>query len=60
MQGEDRERWQVLCELAAKEEDPDKLFALTQEINRLLEEKEVRLKMARNQPAYSNSGKAQW
>jgi hypothetical protein len=41
MQGEDRERWQVLCELAAKEEDPDKLFALTQEINRLLDEKKL-------------------
>jgi hypothetical protein len=35
MQGEDRERWQVLCEQAAKEQDAARLFALTQEINRL-------------------------
>ena len=42
---EDRkERWQELCALASREVDPDKLFALTQEINRLLEEKEVRLR----------------
>lgn len=49
MQGEGRERWQLLCEQAAKEQDADKLFALTQEINRLLEEKESRLKAARKQ-----------
>lgn len=55
MEGEDKERWQILCELAAKEQDPDKLFAMTQEINRLLEEKEAGLKEARKQPAYSDS-----
>lgn len=44
MQGERRERWQLLCEQAAKEQNAEKLFALTQEINRLLEEKEHRLK----------------
>ena len=33
------ERWMELCELAAKESDPNKLMKLTEEIVRLLEEK---------------------
>lgn len=33
-----------LCEQAANEQDPDKLMELVREINRLLEEKELRLK----------------
>jgi hypothetical protein len=33
-----------LCALAAEEQDHDKLLELTREINRLLEEKEQRLK----------------
>lgn len=44
MDGKNKERWLQLCELAAAEQDPDKLFGLVQEINRLLEEKEERLK----------------
>jgi hypothetical protein len=47
MQGEQKERWQVLCEMAQKEADRDKLLALTQEINRLLEEDENRRKAVR-------------
>jgi hypothetical protein len=47
MQGEQKERWQVLCEMAQKETDRDKLLALTQEINHLLEEDEDRRKAAR-------------
>jgi hypothetical protein len=47
MQGEQKERWQVLCEMAQKETDRDKLLALTQEINRLLEEDENRRKAVR-------------
>jgi hypothetical protein len=39
-----KERWFQLCELAAKEQDPKKLLSLIEEINRLLEEKEQRLK----------------
>lgn len=39
-----RERWQELCELAAKEQDPKKLMELMKEINRLLEIKLNRLK----------------
>ena len=38
------ERWMELCALAAEEQDPIKLLALTQEIARLLKLKEQRLK----------------
>jgi len=44
MQGETGELWKKLCEQAAVEQDPDKLLELTQEISRLLDEKEARLK----------------
>ena len=48
MEGETKERWFQLAQLAAVEQDPKKLLALTQEINRLLEEKEDRLKQSRS------------
>lgn len=44
MRGETGERWRKLCEQAAIEQDPEKLLELTREINRLLDEKEARLK----------------
>jgi len=44
MQGQTGERWRKLCEQAAIEQDPDRLLLLAQEISRLLEEKEQRLK----------------
>ncbi len=44
MEGPARERWLELAVLAANEQDPAKLLTLIQEINRLLEEKEQRLK----------------
>lgn len=47
MEGPTKERWYELCELAAKEQDASKLVALVTEINRLLEEKEQRLKAKR-------------
>jgi len=43
MQGENKERWELLCAQAAVEQDPDKMIELVREINRLLEEKEARL-----------------
>jgi hypothetical protein len=43
MQGETKERWMELCELAAKEQDPVKLLKLVAEINDLLMKKEERL-----------------
>ena len=44
MIGKHKERWQELCELAAKEQDPQKLLDLMKEIDRLLEIKLNRLK----------------
>jgi hypothetical protein len=44
MQGPNKELWKQLCERAATEQDPDRLLKLAQEIDRLLIEKEERLK----------------
>ena len=44
MKGLLKERWMQLCEQATVEQDPQKLVELINEINRLLEEKERRLK----------------
>jgi hypothetical protein len=44
MQGKTRERWLELCEQAAVEQDREKLLELVAEINRLLAEKNERLK----------------
>jgi sensor domain CHASE-containing protein len=43
MIGKQKEKWIELCELAAKEQDANKLIALVREINRLLEVKQQRL-----------------
>jgi hypothetical protein len=50
MKGETGERWRKLCEQAAIEQDSDRLVELIKEINRLLEEKEERLKRAIKPP----------
>jgi hypothetical protein len=42
----DREKWMDLCEQAAKEQDPAKFTALITEIDRLLAEKEKRIRPA--------------
>jgi len=47
VQGETRDRWLVLCEQAATEQDPHTLMELIREINCLLEEKEQRLREQR-------------
>jgi hypothetical protein len=39
MQGQNEERWQELCALVVKEQDPQKLVELTEEIVRLLQAK---------------------
>ena len=44
MKGQKKEYWMQLCEQAANELDPNRLMELVREINRLLEEKERRLK----------------
>src|ERR1700741_4936058 len=41
------ERWKDLCSQASAEQDPDKLIALVQEVNNILEEKERQLGIAR-------------
>ena len=47
MQGENREKWEILCKMAADEKDPERLMKLVQQINKLLEEKERRLEAMR-------------
>jgi hypothetical protein len=47
MKGETGERWRALCELAAEEQDPQRLMELVEQINRMLEEKEKRLEQQR-------------
>jgi hypothetical protein len=49
MQGNLKEEWMQLCEQAAVEQDTEKLMSLVTEINRMLDEKEQRLKSG--QPA---------
>jgi len=44
MQGKVKEEWLLMCEQAAVEQNSEKLVALIMEINRLLDEKEQRLK----------------
>jgi hypothetical protein len=53
MQGTRRERWQELCEQAANEQDSQRLAVLIEEINRLLHEKDSRLKAGMTQRAKS-------
>jgi hypothetical protein len=48
MQEQTIERWQQLCALAVEERDLNKVLEIVKEINRLLEEKEQRLKKARS------------
>lgn len=50
MKGQKLEEWQKLCALAAEEQDHDKLTVLIQEICRLLDEKEQRLRGANAKP----------
>jgi hypothetical protein len=44
MIGKEKERWRELCEQAANEHDPQKLHELVVEIDRLLEERERKLR----------------
>lgn len=50
MKGELKEHWLKLCEQAATEQDSEKLIELIEEINRLLQEKEERLKSSERVP----------
>jgi hypothetical protein len=44
MSTEHKQEWMRLCELASKEQDPEKLMELVREITRLLEERETAIK----------------
>jgi len=44
MQGKVKEEWVQMCEQAAIEQNSEKLMALVTEINRMLDDKEQRLK----------------
>jgi hypothetical protein len=44
MQARDRQRWLEICARAAMEDDPDRLGELAQEITRMLEDEELRLR----------------
>ena len=50
MQGEKREHWLRLCVEAADERDAICLLDVVSEINRLLREKEIRLRNVRREP----------
>jgi hypothetical protein len=56
MQGDKKERWQELCALAADEQNPEKLLELVIEINKLLAEKEDRLKQQQSKKPSSPAG----
>ena len=43
-----RDEWMKLCEQAATEQDAARLMELIEKINHILDEKEKRLKLARN------------
>jgi hypothetical protein len=43
VQNETKERWMDICELAAREQDSDRLMMLVQELNELLTQKHERL-----------------
>jgi hypothetical protein len=48
----DQPHWMELCQQASVEQDPEKLMELIQEINRLLDEKEERLRLERSKKTY--------
>ncbi len=55
MDDKTKERWEILCEQAAIEQDSTKLIELVQEINRLLGEKQQRLEKKLNENAIADS-----
>jgi hypothetical protein len=57
MNSEHKQQWMRLCELASKEQDPQKLMELVREITRLLEERETAIKAGKStseSSAFSN------
>ena len=52
MIGDNKERWQELCEQAAKEEDSAELLAIVREINDLIDAKHNRIVATRKSNGY--------
>jgi hypothetical protein len=50
VQNETKERWMHICELAAREQDSDRLMTLVQELNDLLTQKYERMQTRRFTP----------
>ena len=48
MSTDHKQEWMRLCDLASKEQDPEKLMELVREITRLLEERETAIKARKN------------
>jgi hypothetical protein len=47
MQGKVKEDWIQLCEQGAIEQDPERMIVLLRDLNRMLDEKEMRLQRER-------------
>ncbi len=45
MQGEEAERWRELCAAIAEEKDHERLLKMVEELNRLLEQRESRMRV---------------
>lgn len=58
MKEEQKEQWMRLCEEAAQEQNPERLMALVEEINRLLDKKRERLNAGLNTEREQARGKA--
>jgi len=58
MQGKVREKWMQLCEQAVVEQDPEKLMALITEINRILDEKDRRLKRVQKSASVTDASES--
>jgi hypothetical protein len=53
----DNERWQILCEQVAVEQDPHKFLRLIRELNDLLEAREEQMMQLRNPSAEQKTDK---
>jgi hypothetical protein len=55
MKGQTKERWEILCEQAAKEQNPKRLMGLVAEITQLLDEKRNRITQQMFRPRAESS-----
>ncbi len=50
----DENKWRELCQRIMSEKDPEKLWALVDELNKTLEEREQQLRSAQSHPEEHN------